>query len=108
MPNMTLRRRASTFGDLQIRLTLKGERQWISGFVDWYNHEHRHSGIGFVTPTERHAGHDRVLLEQRRAVYASAKAKHPQRWGKRKVREREYQASVLLNPLRCKTPHPTG
>jgi len=83
-------------------------RQWVGGFVDWYNHEHRHSGINFVTPMERHTGQDRVLLEQRRAVYADAKAKHPQRWGSRKIREWKYQASVLLNPLRCKTPDQTG
>src|SRR3546814_3051407 len=31
-------------------------RAWVQGFVAWYNTEHRHSGIQFVTPAQRHAG----------------------------------------------------
>ncbi len=30
--------------------------QWVASFVDWYNHQHRHSGIKFVTPQQRHCG----------------------------------------------------
>ena len=30
--------------------------QWVTAFVDWYNHRHRHSGIKFVTPHQRHCG----------------------------------------------------
>ena len=30
-------------------------RQWVGTFVHWYNHEHCHSAIRFVTPHERHA-----------------------------------------------------
>jgi len=55
-------------------------RQWVSGFVQWYNHEHRHSAIGFVTPGQRHAGVDTALLLRRSAVYEAAKRQHPQRW----------------------------
>ena len=55
-------------------------RQWVSGFVQWYNHEHRHSAIGFVTPGQRHAGVDTALLLRRSAVYESAKRQHPKRW----------------------------
>jgi len=29
---------------------------WVSSFVNWYNHQHRHSGIKFVTPQQRHSG----------------------------------------------------
>jgi len=60
--------------------TLAAARQWVTGFVRWYNEEHRHSAIGFVTPAQRHAGQDRELLAAREAVYAAAKARHPQRW----------------------------
>ena len=31
-------------------------RTWVAGFVHWYNEEHRHSGIRFVTPGQRHRG----------------------------------------------------
>lgn len=81
---------------------LTAARQWVGGFVDWYNHEHRHSGISFVTPAERHAGRDRALLQQRRAVYAAAKARHPQRWGRRETRQWEHKPAVQLNPPRGK------
>lgn len=59
---------------------LAGARQWVDGFVQWYNHEHRHSAIGFVTPAQRHAGKDAALLSKRTAVYEAAKARYPARW----------------------------
>ncbi len=59
---------------------LLAARQWVGTFVHWYNEEHRHSAIGFVTPTERHAGSDAALLRQRIMVYEAAKEKHPERW----------------------------
>ena len=30
--------------------------QWVYSFMDWYNHQHRHSGIKFVTPQQRYSG----------------------------------------------------
>ncbi|MBS3955689.1 MAG: hypothetical protein KGZ88_22340 [Methylomicrobium sp.] len=51
-----------------------------TGFVDWYNQEHRHSGIQFVTPEQRHTGEYREILKQRQAVYKAAKAKKTERW----------------------------
>jgi putative transposase len=45
--------------------SLFAARQWVGTFVHWYNHEHCHSAIRFVTPHERHAGQDAVLLENR-------------------------------------------
>jgi hypothetical protein len=55
-------------------------RQWAWRFVHWYNHEHRHSGIRYVTPAQRHAGQDRDLLRARHAVYQAARDCNPQRW----------------------------
>lgn len=55
-------------------------RQWVDTFVHWYNHEHRHSAIRFVTPHERHAGLDGALLDKRIDVYDAAKQRHPERW----------------------------
>jgi putative transposase len=59
---------------------LLAARQWVGGFVRWYNHEHRHSAISFVTPAERHTGLDTVLLKKRVVVYEAAKKLHPRRW----------------------------
>jgi putative transposase len=55
-------------------------RQWVAGLVAWYNHEHRHSAIRFVTPAQRHAGLDGPLLAHRKTVYEAARRRHPQRW----------------------------
>jgi putative transposase len=60
--------------------TLEEARAWVSAFVDWYNDEHLHSAIGYVTPNDRHAGQDVEILAQRRAVYEQAKRRHPERW----------------------------
>jgi len=59
---------------------LSAARQWVDAFVHWYNHEHRHSAICFVTPHERHAGLDSVLLGKRVDVYEAAKQRNPERW----------------------------
>ena len=60
--------------------SLLAARQWVGTFVQWYNHEHRHSAINFVTPAERHDGLDSVLLQKRATVYEAAKLRHPERW----------------------------
>ena len=55
-------------------------RRWVAQLVHWYNHEHRHSAIGFVTPHQRHVQIDRSLLNRRVAVYKAARDRHPDRW----------------------------
>ena len=44
--------------------SLEDARAWIRAFVAWYNDEHLHSGIRFVTPISRHEGEDILLLER--------------------------------------------
>lgn len=55
-------------------------RAWVAGFVAWYNGEHLHSGIRFVTPQARHEGGDVVLLAKRHDVYERARRAKPERW----------------------------
>lgn len=55
-------------------------RAWVERFACWYNGEHLHSGIGFVTPDARHRGQDAAQLAARRAVYERAREAHPSRW----------------------------
>ena len=59
---------------------LEEARQWVEGFVRWYNHEHKHSGLNFVTPQQRHQGLAEQVLNQRKQVYEEAKARQPKRW----------------------------
>ena len=76
----------------------KAEAQaWVKSFAGWYNGEHLHSGIRFVTPDERHAGHDRATLDSRASLYANAKAQNPERWSG-KTRNWQPAGPVWLNP----------
>ena len=60
--------------------SVSAARKWVHDFVQWYNHEHRHSGIRFVTPGERHCGEDQAVLARRKDIYEAAKKRNPQRW----------------------------
>ena len=60
--------------------TLAEARSWVMRFVAWYNEGHRHSALKYVTPSQRHQGHDGVLLQQRERLYKEAKRRCPQRW----------------------------
>jgi putative transposase len=74
-------------------------KEWVEAFVEWYNTEHLHSGIKFVTPQERHTGLDINILERRHQVYEAARAKAPHRWSG-KTRNWDPIEYVLLNPLK--------
>jgi putative transposase len=56
---------------------------WAVQFVRWYNVEHRHSGIGYVSPDQQHAGDDRAILTARHDLYLQARGRHPARWSGR-------------------------
>jgi len=77
--------------------SLLAARQWVGSFVHWYNHEHRHSAIRFITPAQRHAGLDAALLRKRAEVYQAARAAHPERW-RGDIRNWEPISIVHLNP----------
>ena len=79
---------------------LEAARAWVAGFVTWYNEEHRHSGISFVTPSQRHAGHHGELLAHREEVYAKAKARNPERWSG-DTRNWDRHEVVRLNPKKA-------
>jgi transposase InsO family protein len=78
---------------------LQQARQWAAGFVRWYNHEHRHSGIRYVTPAQRHAGADRQILLARDELYQQARECNPRRWS-RTTRNWQPIEVVTLNPER--------
>jgi len=77
-------------------------RAWVAAFVDWYNNEHRHSAINYVTPEQRHARRHLKLLLDRTAVYAAARQRHPNRWTGR-CRSWTPVEEVHLNPDRTNT-----
>jgi len=59
---------------------LEEAREWVEHFVNWYNSEHLHSGIRFISPKCRHEGADREILRRRHEVYKQAKSMNPLRW----------------------------
>lgn len=77
--------------------TVEDARAWVSLFVAWYNEQHLHSSIGFVTPSARHGGDDLALLDARRKTYELARAKHPERWS-RHARQWDRPEIVTLLP----------
>lgn len=78
-------------------------REFMTEFVDWYNHRHQHSGIRYVTPAQRHAGKDVIILRQHKAVYERAKTQYPERWNNRPARNWDPIREVHLNPAKTKT-----
>jgi putative transposase len=81
--------------------SLEAVRKWVEDFVAWYNTEHLHSAIGFVTPEDRHAGKDEAILAKRRRIYEAARKRKPERWAC-KIRNWERVEIVKLNPEREK------
>jgi transposase InsO family protein len=80
-------------------IDLEGARHWATSFVRWYNHDHRHSGIRYVSPAQRHAGEDEQILAARHAVYCQARDRTPRRWT-RSTRNWSTVGPVALNPER--------
>ena len=72
-------------------------REWTNDFVHWYNELHHHSSIGFVTPSQRHHGEDKLIIANRIAVYEKAREQHPERWTQDICRWNS-PSSVFLNP----------
>jgi putative transposase len=76
---------------------LTAARAWVLAYVRWYNTEHYHSAIRFVTPDDRHAGRDAALLAARQLVYERARIANPERWSG-STRNWTSIAEVRLNP----------
>lgn len=74
-------------------------RDWAYRFVNWYNTEHLHSSIRFVTPEDRHTGKDIVILANRHRIYQQAQSKHPERWTG-KTRNWEPDTQVILKKFK--------
>ena len=77
--------------------SIKQAQSWVDGFVFWYNTQHLHSSICFVTPDDRHFGREEHILKNRRKVYEIARRRNPNRWSK-KIRNWNPVNQVWLNP----------
>lgn len=77
--------------------SIEVSRCWVEAFVNWYNTEHKHSQLNYVTPSERHNGKDKEILRRRSDVLSVAKHLHPERWSGN-IRNCEPVGDVHLNP----------
>lgn len=84
-------------------LTIEDSRQWMLKFEQFYNHEHRHSSIRFVTPVQRHERRDQKILKHRDQVYSKAREANPSRWSGQ-TRNWQPVGAVALNPERIPEP----
>ena len=73
-------------------------REWVAKFVEWYNNDHLHSGLKFITPYQRHYNLAEKIMSKRTITYQLAKAKHPERWSG-KIRDWSLPEFVCLNPM---------
>lgn len=80
---------------------LMAARCWVQGFVNWYNGEHLHSSIKFVTPEQRHNGDELAILAARDEVYRGARKRNPNRWSG-ETRNWKPVGDVYLNPEKQK------
>jgi len=60
--------------------SLEQARAFCRGFFDWYNHQHRHSGIGLMAPAAVHNGRAEAIHTERARVLAAAYAATPERF----------------------------
>ena len=72
-------------------------RAFLLGFFPWYNTDHRHSGIGLVTPAQRHRGTDRIVYDKRQEVMAAFYGRHPERFVKGRPSPPQLPGAVWIN-----------
>jgi putative transposase len=77
--------------------TIEQARAFGRSFFDWYNHQHRHSGIGLMTPTAVHHGRAQALHAERARVLAQAYARTPERFVRRPPTPPALPAAAWIN-----------
>ena len=82
-------------------------RRWMGDFVHWYNTQHMHSSIGYVTPHQMRTGQAQEIFRKRNRTIKLAKKQHPERWGSRPTRKWSAIREVVLNPDKKLKPKPS-
>lgn len=90
-----------TVGYPALFTSLEHARTWYADFVNWYNHEHLHSSLGYVTPIQRRTGEAQFIYKKRNHTILEAKAKNPLRWRTGKVYNYDAQpVSISCRPIK--------
>lgn len=83
--------------------SIEDARAWTRVFFNWYNHQHRHTGLALMTPAMIHAGLDSEITEKRNIVLAKAYEKYPERFVKGQPVPPALADAVWINPPQTKT-----
>ena len=86
--------------------SLTHAREWFDGFIAYYNHQHRHSGIGLHTPASVHFGTADQVRDQRTVTLAEAYQRHPERFAKRPQPPEIPEHAWINDPARRREPEP--
>lgn len=86
--------------------SLAHAREWFDAFISYYNHEHRHSGIGLHTPASVHFGTAEMVREQRAVTLAKAYEQHPERFARRPRPPEIPQQAWINDPAKRREPEP--
>ena len=78
--------------------SIEDARAFCQRFFAWYNHAHRHSGIGFHTPADVHFGRAASVQVERAAVLATAYAAHPERFVRQTPSPPPLPGPAWINP----------
>lgn len=78
--------------------SIQDARSFCRRFFDWYNTQHRHSGIGLHTPHSVHYGLALALNEARRQTLIAAHAAHPERFVSKPPEPPTLPGEVWINP----------
>jgi len=76
---------------------IQDSRAFCQGFFRWYNEEHRHSGLGLLTPAMVHYGQAESVLQQRQAVLDVAYQLHPERFVRSAPKSPQLPSEVWIN-----------
>jgi transposase InsO family protein len=86
--------------------SLAHAREWFDAFTSYYNHEHRHSGIGWHTPASVHFGTADQVRDQRAVTLAAAYARHPERFGRHPTPPEIPQKAWINDPAKRRETEP--
>jgi putative transposase len=77
--------------------SIEHARAFCRPFFDWYNHQHRHSGIGLMTPAAVHYGRAPEMHAARARVLDAAYERHPERFVRRPPVPPELPTAAWIN-----------
>lgn len=77
---------------------IEDARVFCADFFQWYNTEHHHSALGWLTPEDVHYGRGPRLVETRQQVLDTAYAQHPERFVHKRPEAPQLPEAVWINP----------